>query len=151
MVLGKLKLGKVVLELDEAIFNRRVHVLLNHSASEFESWAKKLGFEFDPPIDPTHREINFSGFSTCLHETGKPTRWVIVVHDFQWTISDQGTLIHEIVHTIVKIFASNNIPFNEHTQEFLAHDIGNLYEAVAAKLVPPKKRAPHGKSRKTKH
>jgi hypothetical protein len=71
-----------------------------------------------------------------------PIEWVIIVSNFDWHIRDQGTLIHEIVHTIVKIWKSNNVECAAINQEFLAHEVGNLYEDICRKIFTKTKR--HG-------
>jgi len=120
----------------EAVFQRKIHILLNFVPKDYEKWLNKM-----KAVDVGTRDFSdFSGFSTSLDIDGKPTDWIIYVKNFDWTIENQGTLIHEIVHTIIKIWQSNNIPYNQDTQEFLAHSIANLYEEIARKIFYPKKR-----------
>ena len=78
---------------------------------------------------------DFTGFSCTVSVKDKPTEFLIYIKDFQWTIENQGTLIHEIVHTIIKIWDSNNIPHTSDTQEFLATSVSNLYEDITRKLL----------------
>ena len=126
----KNKIGKRYIKIYDAIFQRPIHVLLNHTPQDYAKWLTKVGAKDigDDKFD------DFAGFSTSIDIDGKPTEWIIYQKSFDWTIKDQGTLIHEIVHTIIKIWHSNNIPYNQDTQEFLAHSIGNLYEDIARKL-----------------
>lgn len=134
----------------DSIFSQRVHVFLNYPSKEFVSWAKRQGWEFENEKD-YETEGKFAGWSSHATDikTGR-THWLILVGDFSWTISSQGTLIHEIVHTIINIWKSNNIPYNDDTQEFLAHSIGNLYEDIARKIFLPKKRPVNKKIAKKK-
>ena len=124
-------IGKKYFKVTECIFNRTVHVLLNYSDADYEEWIKRIGAELghDSSYD------NFSGWSVEMSIKGRQSEWIIVLKDFDWTIRDQGTLIHEIVHTVVKIWDMNHIPLDLASQEFLAHSIGNLYEDIAAKLL----------------
>jgi hypothetical protein len=137
------KIGKRHFTVEESIFHRKVLVFLNHSGDEVDA---VLNHGFDKVVyqdseeDRARKNFNFSGFSTAVSFSDEPTKWVIAVRDFQWTIKDQGTLIHEIIHTIIKIFETNSIPLNLDTQEFFAHDVSNLYEAIAVKLIPRKKK-----------
>ena len=121
-------------EISETIFNRRVHVLLNATQKEWKAFTKKVGVTTDSS-GVFEDAANFEAFSTQIDSSDRPTQWVIVLKNFDWTIKDQGSLIHEIVHTIVKIWKSNNIPFTPDNQEFLAHSIGNLYEDIVRKIL----------------
>ena len=127
---------KQYIAIKESIFNRPVHVFLNYPYADYQKWLKKQHI-----LDEEGKQNNnFAAFSTEFSsEERKYTEWVIFINDFQWTIHDMGSLIHEITHTIVKIWSSNNIPFNQDTQEFLAHSIGNLYEDISAKIHKVKK------------
>jgi hypothetical protein len=125
-------LGKMQFVVKDRIFNRKVHVLLNYSADDFTKWAHKKG---DKSYQRDARAAaNLAAFSSEIDGDGEPTEWIICLSRFDWTIQDQGTLIHEIVHTVMKIFAMNNIPFVLETQEFIAHTIGNMYEDIAAAI-----------------
>lgn len=124
--------GKQCFTVRDGIFHCKIHVFLNYSSEDFVKWAKSkkaVQFGYDD-----NAEANFAGYSTEMSAPGVPTEWIIVLKSFDWTITDQGTLIHEIVHTVIKIFATNNIPFIPETQEFIACMIGNMYEEVAAQI-----------------
>jgi hypothetical protein len=127
--------GKLYFRARESIFDRTVHIFLNYSRAEFEEWCKKRGFSnTESPEEIINRGREFSGFSTQLGYKNRPSEWVIVVHNFTWSIASQGTLLHEAVHTIIKIWALQNIPVNADTQEFMAHTISNLFEDIAYKV-----------------
>lgn len=128
--------GKRYFWVSEDVFKQKVHVLLNFTAEDYAKWLTKM--KVRNLADNVFK--NFSGFSTVMEAEDKPDEYLIVLRKFDWTIKDQGTLIHEIVHTIIKIWKSNNIPYDDHTQEFLAHEIANMYEDVAAKIFFRKKR-----------
>jgi hypothetical protein len=127
------KIPKRYLVVYDSIFKRRVHVLLNHTPKEYAKWLTKIKATDDDPdgLD------DFSGFSSLISVGDRPTEFLIYIKHFDWCIKDQGTLIHEIVHTVIKIFSSNNIPFNHDTQEFIAHAVANLYEDIVHKLLVP--------------
>jgi hypothetical protein len=131
----KKKLGKHIFRLLDPIFHRRIHVLLNVGSSEFKKWNKKTY-----GIEDGYDEDSFAGFSVRMDKKGQPEEYVILVKRFDWTIQDQGTLIHEIVHTVIKIWDSNNIPHDSHTQEFLAHSIGNIYEDACRQIFKKKRK-----------
>lgn len=126
-------LGKMAFTVNERIFNRIVHVLLNYDEAAFDDWAKRRGAEQEGR--DSWLAANFDAFSSHLSGENSPTEWIICISKFNWTTRDQASLIHEITHTIIKIFAMNNIPFNFDTQEFLAHEIGNLYQDIADKIL----------------
>lgn len=129
--MGYKPIGKRHFQVRDCIFNRTVHVLLNYSDSDYERWRKRLGdTNFEAGLDKT----NFAGFTAQMDWPNRPSEWLICIREFDWKIADQGTLVHEIVHVVIKIFDQNNISFNVDTQEFLAHAIGNLYEDIAAKI-----------------
>lgn len=136
-------IGKRYFTVREAIFRRRVHVFINYSDKEFSAWSKRKGWGERKKIETP----NFKAWSAEVGDDEGFAEWLICIHDFDWRISDQGTLIHEIVHTIIKIWKINNISVNVETQEFFAHSIGNLYEEIAAKLmrVKPIKKRKSGK------
>ncbi len=130
-------LPKQYIRVKERIFHRVIHVFLNYSSKEFESyvvkrWKACLDGKSRPEFDD-----NFSAFSSEWDDEKGVRGWIICIKDFDWSIRDQGTLIHEIVHTIVKIWAFNNIPYGKDTQEFLAHSVANLYEDIAYKIRNP--------------
>lgn len=130
-----MKIGKKHFLVYESIFNRKVTVFINYSGKEFDKWCDKNKFQYDPDDD----EDDLIGFSTYMSIDGKPTEWIIVCKNFQWTLTNQGTLIHEIVHTIIKIWANNNMKVNLDTQEFFAHEVSELYEDICAKIIKLKK------------
>jgi hypothetical protein len=125
-------LGKMQFIVKDCIFNRKVHVLLNYSGEDFTKWARRQGdssYERDGRAD-----ANLAAFSSQMDAEGEPSEWIICLKKFNWTIQDQGSLVHEIVHTVMKIFAMNNIPFVLETQEFIASMVGNMYEDIAAAI-----------------
>ena len=131
----KLKKVKRSFCVRESIFQRPVHVFLNLSYEEYQEWQKKFAPEatdLDLGDNP-----NYQAFSTEITGGGKPTEWIIFLREFDWTLNNQGSLIHEIVHTIIKIWKENNIPFNSDTQEFLAQSVSNLYEDIGKELFYP--------------
>ena len=119
----------------DPIFKQRIHVFLNYSGADFRKWCKSIGAEYDTDRYNEQDDATFAGFSTYMTLEGKPPQWIIVQKDFNWSIHSQETLIHEIVHTVIKIWRSNNIPYNDDTQEFLAHEIANIYGDIAHKLL----------------
>lgn len=126
--------NKRYLVVEESIFHRKVHVFLNYTTEDYRQWCKKKGVE-----DEDHNNKEFTAVSFEFDHETKSTEWAIFIKHFNWSIHSQGTLIHEIVHTIIKIWSVNHIPYNRDTQEFLAHSIGNLYEDIAAKIMNIKK------------
>lgn len=118
----------------EPIFHRKVHVFLNYSQEDYQRWCKKRGV-----VDDRTSDKEFSATSFEFDHDDQPTMWAISIKKFNWSIGSQGTLIHEIVHTIIKIWSLNHIPYNKDTQEFLAHSVANLYEDIAAKILGVKK------------
>lgn len=124
--------GKMQFVVKDSVFNRRVHVLLNYSGDDFTKWAHSKG---DKTYQRDERgDANMYAFSSQMDAEGEQTEWIICMKSFNWTIRDQGSLVHEIVHTVMKIFAMNNIPFVLETQEFIAQMVGNMYEDIAAKI-----------------
>lgn len=128
-------IGRRYFKVYDAVFGRRVHVLLNHTPEQYAKWLNKV----DARDVGTKDFDDFAGFSSTIAVRDKPTEFLIYVRHFNWAIKCQGTLIHEIVHTVIKIWDSNNIPHTYDTQEFLAHSIGNMYEDIARKLLVPLK------------
>ena len=124
-------IGKRWLKITDSIFKQRVHVLLNYTPEDYAKWLTKVGAK-----DVSNKSFdNFSGFSSSMEKEGEPDQYIVYVKNFNWAIKCQGTLIHEIVHTIIKIFDANNIPYNLDTQEFLAQEVSNMYEEIAEKLL----------------
>ena len=125
------KIGKKYFPIYDPIFGRRIHVLLNFEMKDYESWLNRRKIK-----DISLKNFDdFAGFSTTIETQGGQTELVIFQRRFNWAIKCQGTLIHEITHTVVKIFNHNNIPFTTETQEFFAHMISRIYEEVALKLL----------------
>lgn len=119
------------------IFKQQVDVFINYTPDQYTRWLNKSKIK-----DVTVKEFgNFHGWVSSYVDEKEKTKYILFIPEFQWAIKNQGTLIHEIVHVIIKIWASNNIPFTPDNQEFLAHSIGNLYEDIALKLLVPFKKA----------
>lgn len=121
-------------EVEENIFKRKVVVFINYSPEDYDKWCKKKGV-----VDERGWSKEFVASSFEFDHEDHPTKWGILIKKFNWSIGSQGTLIHEVVHTTIKIWSINNIPFNKDTQEFLAHSIAGLYEDIAAKMLDVKK------------
>lgn len=122
---------KFVIKIYDCIFHQQVTCLINHNEQDYCKWLNKNKIK---DIDDKSFD-NFAGFATEYTEDNGVVKRLIVLPEFQWTLKNQGTLIHEITHVIVKIFAANNIPFNVNTQEFIAHSIGNMYEDIGRALL----------------
>jgi hypothetical protein len=132
-----MKIGKKYFIIRERIFNRKVNVFLNYSGKDFNKWCNKKNYKQD---DHEEKDNDLIGFSTEMSGEDTPTEWIIVCNNFDWTIKDQGTLIHEIVHTVIKIWNRNNMKVCLETQEFFAHEINNLYEDICCKIWKFKKK-----------
>ena len=115
----------------DRIFNQQVDVFLNYTPDMYTKWLTR-----ERVIDVVEKNISdFSGWTSDYEDANGRTKSILFIPKFNWSIKSQGTLIHEIVHIIIKIWARNNIPYNYDTQEFLAHSIGNMYEDIAEKLL----------------
>jgi len=125
------KIGKRYFKVYVSVFDRKVHVLLNHTPEEYAKWLTKNKVK---DVSQTKFD-DFAGFSVEITAENEQIELVIYIKHFNWAIKCQGTLIHEITHTIVKIFAGNSIPFTIETQEFFAQMISRMYEDIAYKLL----------------
>ena len=117
--------------LYDCIFNQQVDVFLNYTPEKYKNW---LNREKIKDVDNKYLN-NFAGWTGEYTDENDKQKVIIFIPKFDWTIKDQGTLVHEIVHAIIKIWSRNNIQFNSDTQEFLAHSISNLYEDTCRKLL----------------
>lgn len=126
------KIGPRTFKLFDPIFKQRIWVLLNADGEYFNEFLKKHNASDETSTD---KWANFSAFATQMDSEDKPSEYIICMREFNWSIFNQGTLIHEIVHIVIRIFAANNIPFNKDTQEFIAQMVGRIYEDVAHKLL----------------
>ena len=119
----------------DAIFQQQVDVLMNYTLEKYEKWLNRNKIK-----DITLKDYDsFTGWVSDYVDEKGITKRILFIPKFEWLIKHQGTLIHEITHVIIKIWAMNNIHFNAETQEFLAHSIGNMYEDIARKLLQVKK------------
>lgn len=116
----------------DPIFRQRIYVLLNQDQNSYVRFLNKHKIKDATKEFPLTR---FQGMSTNIDAEDGTRDYLILLKEFNWTIKHQGTLIHEVTHTVIKIFDSNNIPFNAETQEFIAHAIGRIYEMIAEKLL----------------
>ena len=117
----------------DAIFQQQVDVLLNYSPEKYEKWLNRNKIK-DIEVKQ-YAEKRFAGWTSEYEVEDGVIKALIFLPTFQWAIKHQSTLIHEITHVIIKIWARNNISFNADTQEFLAHSIGNMYDDIAHKLL----------------
>jgi hypothetical protein len=125
------KITKRYFQVYDCIFQQKIHVLMNFTEKDYEKWLNKNKVE-DVEIKDFN---NFAGWVSNFETQKGTTERILFIPQFEWTIKQQGTLIHEIVHVIIKVWDANNIPFNADTQEFLAHSIANLYEDIVRKLL----------------
>ena len=116
----------------DPIFKQEVTVFCNCTEAELSAWEKRLGVHED---DRRGLNPNFGAFSTHYSCNDAPNVYLIWLNRFDWTLDDQDTLIHEVVHTVTRIWEANNIKFVPETQEFFAHSVGRLYAAIAAKIL----------------
>lgn len=127
------KIPKRYFVVYDAVFNQKIHVLMNHTPEDYERWLNRNKVK-----DVALKSLDdFAGWVSDFTTEEGQTQRILFIPRFNWAIKCQGTLIHEIVHVIIKIWSANNIPFNADTQEFLAHSIGRLYEEIAQKLLVP--------------
>lgn len=127
------KIGAKTFTFTDPIFRQRIFVLLNQDEHSYVKFLNKhkITDTGDKKLDLDR----FNGFTTHLQNEDGTREFIIVLKEFDWSIFHQGTLIHEITHVVIRIFESNNIPFNADTQEFIAHSIGRIYEMIARKLL----------------
>lgn len=123
-------IGKRELKLNDPLFSTTVYILLNFTSEDWFNWQAKKGVVNSEPDSR-----GFSAWTVGLEDTksGVITH-AVCLRQFEWSISDQATLIHELTHVTFRIFQANNIPFNADTQEFIACMIDRLYEMVASKI-----------------
>ena len=132
------KIGKKTFRVFDPIFRQRIYVLLNQDQNDYVKFLTKHKVK-DVETDKFYFD-RISGFSTFVEMgEGEPRMYLIILKEFNWAIFHQGTLLHEIVHIVIKIFDANNIPFNADTQEFIAHSVARLFEDIAYKLLVKKK------------
>lgn len=114
----------------DPIFKQRICVFLNCTEEDYLKWQKKLNVSNIGGLDG-----NFNAFSTHISAEGEPNIYVIWINNFDWTLDDQESLVHEIIHTVVRIWQANNISFSPETQEFFAHSVGRLYAVIGARIM----------------
>lgn len=113
----------------DPIFKQKIVVFINGKPEQFARFEKKLGVVNSEPLDP-----NLWAFSTHISGDNEPNTYIIWLNHFDWTLDDQESLVHEIIHTVVRIWEANNIVFSVHTQEFYAHSVGRLYAMIGRKI-----------------
>lgn len=130
-----MKIPPKTLTVYDPIFKQKIIVFINRTKKEFDAWQKKMNVANDMPWN-----YNLGAFTTHLSAEEAPDIYVVYVPKFDWTIDDQATLIHELIHVITRVWNSNNIVFNNDTQEFFAHSVDKLWSNIAWKLMPRKKK-----------
>jgi hypothetical protein len=127
----------IQLTVYDPVFGQEVVVFCNQKFEAYTKWQKKLGVSnVDEDLNP-----NFSAFSTHVSGEDMPNKYIIWVNHFAWTLEDQSSLIHEIIHTVFRIWSANNISFCSETQEFLASSVDKLYSSIAQKIMLREKRS----------
>jgi hypothetical protein len=110
----------------DSVFKQKVHVFLNYK--DIGDWCQRHNIR-DLLGDCSH----FRAF--CAEIECYPGReYVICIKRFDSSIESTGTLIHECVHCIMKIWASSGVPFSRDNEEFLATGIGDLCEQIAGRI-----------------
>ena len=123
-----------IFKIFDPIFRQRIWILLNHDEKSYVRFLDRQKIK-DVPSNLS----NFNAFTSTVEYEDGVHNFLILLKHFNWCIKDQGTLIHEITHVVIRLFHENNIPFNADTQEFIAHSIAGLYELIAEKLLAVKK------------
>lgn len=129
------EVGKRKFTIYDPIFQQKICVFINCAEADFLNFQRKLNVSNVDGFNP-----NFVGFSTHISAEGEPNTYVIWLNHFDWTLDDQESLIHEITHTVVRIWEANSIKFTPDTQEFFAHTVGRLYSMIGAKIFFSKKK-----------
>jgi hypothetical protein len=120
----------------DPIFKQEIQVFCNLAEEDWMRWQRRRNIVNAEGLNP-----NTVAFSTHVSAEGEPNVYIIWLNRFDWTLDDQESLIHEITHTVVRIWEANNISFCIETQEFFAHSVGRLYAMIGAKLLlNPEKR-----------
>jgi len=123
------KIGKRIFKIYDPLFSQSVTVFINCEEDDFMKWQKRLNVVNADGLDP-----NLIAFTTYVSADGEPSRYVIWLTHFDWTLDDQESLVHECIHAVIRIWKANNIPVSIDNQEFLAHSAGKLYSMIGAKL-----------------
>ena len=121
-------IGKRYFTVEDRIFRHLVHVLLNHSDAELQNVAKANRWDMNMGCGIR------AGYSVAFTMDGRYDEWVIVLREFNWTICDMSTLIHEIHHTVVNIMELHGVKIGGDTQEFSALMEGAMFEEIARKI-----------------
>lgn len=129
----KITIGKTTLKIYDPIFKQKIMCFFNCDEANYVAFQKRLGVSNLDGYDP-----NNIAFTTHISAEGEPNTYVIWLKHFDWTIDDQASLIHELIHVVVRIWEANNIKFIPETQEFFAHSVDQLYSLIAAKLLKVK-------------
>lgn len=123
----------------DTIFANRIHCYIGYSGDELSKLLERQ-YKYNEPVS-----INgFGGLSFDMEriEVSADEKigdtvyivFVIWLRRYNWTIDDMATLIHEISHTIDKMFDYNNIPLSKDTGEFRAVLAGDIYGKIAQKI-----------------
>ena len=140
------QLAPIRTKVYDPIFKQEVVVFCNLTEKDLDVWEKRLGVHQD---DRRGLDPNYSAFSAHYSCDDAPNIYLIWLNRFGRTLDDQDSLIHEVIHTIFRIWEANNIPFCSETQEFFAHSVGHLYAAIGAKLMVRKERRKKASSEKS--
>jgi len=122
--------GKKRLTIYDPIFSQKIVCFFNCDGDDYARFQKRMGVVNVDDFDP-----NTMAFTTHISADNEPNTYIIWLKHFDWTIDDQSSLIHELIHVVVRIWGANNIEFIPETQEFFAHSVDKLYGIIAAKLL----------------
>ena len=123
----------------DTIFSNRIHCYIGYTQEELSKLMKRQ-YNYTEPI----KLCGFGGLSFDIeriefgdNENSEDIHYIafiIWLRRYNWTIDDMATLIHEISHTIDKMFDYNNIPLSKDTGEFRAVLAGDIYGKIAQKI-----------------
>src|SRR5450631_1562443 len=91
----------------DPIFGQSITVFINRQEADFMRWQKRLNI-----VNAEGFDANFQAFTTHVSGEGEPNKYVIWLTHFNWTLDDQSSLIHEIIHAVTRIWQANNISFS---------------------------------------
>lgn len=112
-------------------FQFEFDLFIGERAKMISYWKRKLKW---PDLeDPNSPFDNGSYFNLENEKQGRRYR-VIWLEKFDWSVRDQGLLVHEMLHLVLAVFNDKGIPINKDNEESMTYTLEWCVETVFWKL-----------------
>lgn len=143
------KLRRINFTVGDPIYRASLTCLFNYTWEEWQSYIAKHKHPKEPDIEGDGRD--YSGMFAQIRNKEGLQCFVLWMPHFDWYISDQACLTHELVHYIHSLFEAKQIPVRYGNDETFAYAFEHYHKAILEKLKGRHTTYQKWRSRRKKH